>query len=158
MKGFIPAIAAVWLTLGGAAYAQSSPWQFAESRDALTDEVRYVAFTDWRGRSMLIVACNTEYFRIVAKTQYLDIMMGDVREVTWRVDDHAPVTQSWVNMRKSGAAIDGKEAVEMARAIEAAKSRVVIRSGHNDTYIFDVTGSTAAISKVTESCQNPLLD
>ena len=105
---------------------------------------------------MLAVVCNVGEFRVYASTNYIDVAFGEIREVTWRVDHEPPVTQIWRNLQSGGAAIVGEEALQMARAIEGAASRIVVKSGQ-DVREFSTAGSTKAVSQLMEKCPNELL-
>lgn len=142
------------LSLGNAT-AQSSRWEYGETPDPITDELRYHAAIAARLNIGLVVVCNENFVSVSAKTAPIDMELGETRQVTWRVDNNKAISQTWDNLN-SGAAVYDEEAVAMARAMKEANSRIVIRSGRA-TVEFSAIGSTAAISKVMERCPNPML-
>ena len=133
------------------AHAQSTNWRYQKTQDAFTDVQRSYAETQLGGHSLLAVMCQSDVVTVVTKTDYLDIEFGDVRQVTWRIDEHESVSQSWRNMPKGGALIIGEEAAHLAGMLRDASSRFAIRSGPAVRQ-FGVKGSTSAISKVLADC------
>ncbi|MEL6362998.1 MAG: hypothetical protein AAFR21_18170 [Pseudomonadota bacterium] len=89
---------------------------------------------------------------VSAKLDYLDTVMGEFRNVAWRVDDGEAVYQQWENRKKGGAILYDEPAIEFARKIQDANTRIVVRSNDN-TEQFGVRGSTKAVDKVLENCR-----
>ncbi len=151
MRAFLSA-ATAWLILAEPSFAQSSNWQWTQSVDQMTDEVRYMAFTQAQNRVAAFICEPGDGIRTVrVNNRLLDIELGDQRDVVWRVDQASAREATWYNVEDGGAITTGPEAIEFAVAVRNAQERLVIRSG-GVTSRYSVTGSTAAIDAVFEAC------
>lgn len=139
------------LVIAGAASAQSTRWEIAERVDPIDDAVSIGAATGIGNEAFAMVGCVRGNVYIAVKTNFLDIEMGDYRDVVWRIDSNEAQRQRWENSRRGGAALYDEAAVELARQIRDASSRFVVSSGR-DTREFGVSGSTTAIEKVLKHC------
>ena len=134
-----------------AAASGSGPWQHHIGNDPMTDVLRASAGTMGEQGAMAFFQCEKGGDAVfLVKVQYIDIAMDPVRDVVWRVDSGKPRHQTWVNL-DDGAAINGAEAIAMAKQVAAATERLVVRSG-GKTIVFSVRGSTAAINTALTTC------
>ena len=147
---FGAAVLAASITTPG--LAQSSNWQWIRNVDQMSDQVRYMAFTQGENRVAAFICEPDGGFRTArVNNRLLDIELGDQREFIWRVDQADARESRWYNVEDGGAIATGPEAIEFAVAIRNAQDRLVVRSG-GVTARYSVTGSTAAIDVVFEAC------
>jgi hypothetical protein len=132
--------------------AQSSDWQWIRNVDPLSDQVRYMAFTQGENRVAAFI-CEPDGGMRTARVdnRLLDIELGDQRDFIWRVDQADARESRWYNVDDGGAITTGPEAIEFAAAIRNAQDRLVIGSG-GVVARYSVSGSTAAIDAVFEAC------
>ena len=147
---FGAAVLAASITTPG--LAQSSDWQWIRNVDQMSDQVRYMAFTQGENRVAAFICEPDGGFRTArVNNRLLDIELGDQRDFTWRVDQADAHESRWYNVDDGGAITTGPEAIEFAVAIRNAQDRLVVRSG-GVTARYSVTGSTAALDAVFEAC------
>lgn len=143
-------LAALALTSGATAQG-TAPWQVQVHQDPMTDTVQVLVGTEGNG-TLAGFACDRHDLRMfMVQTHIFDIELGDYRQVTWRVDSHEPVTQTWINNSNAGASIYDAEAVALARKVANAQERFVVRSG-GETISFSIDGSTSTIAQAFERC------
>ena len=140
------------MSLGSAEAQPSTSWRYQETKGALTDLPNYSAYTAINDYKVLVVGCTAGMIYVSAKLDYLDMVMGDFRNVAWRVDDGEAVYQQWENRKKGGAILYDGPAMEFAQKIRDANTRIVVRSNDN-TEQFGVRGSTRAVGKVLKNCK-----
>lgn len=114
MRKLIISIAALAFSLPAA--AQSTNWAYASNEDPFTDEHASTASTQISDHSALVVGCLGDGFYIAATTDYIDLEIGDMRQVSWRVDHDAAVSEAWVNRDRGGALLVGDRAENLALA------------------------------------------
>ena len=144
-----------------AALAQSPAlpglWQDISMTDPITDARRGIAVVEGTGGSF-VVKCDTPGAGSVYVSLVSDRYLGGAdrsRDLTYRVDDNAPVTQSW---RYSAQHVTNFRPNALLAEMLGGE-RMIVRALKFDNsstdFAFDITGSIEAIARVSAICDDP---
>lgn len=167
MAKIVVGVLAAAAVAGGAAAQDETEmvgaWKLTSVIDPITDQGRMIASIEADG-GMLAVKCDAPgsdsvYIHWVA-SDYLGGRGGRFasRQLTYRFDQNAPVTEVWSYDGRSAIQTNGRAARAFSRSLVAAQ-RVVVRGsdyrGSEKTSVFTLTpdDTQAAIARVYQTCE-----
>lgn len=144
-------LAIILVCLNTPALAQSTRWVYQSHVDPILGTQTMIAITAGDRGEALTAGCGGGRPAVRVTTAHSDREIGDMREVTWRIDQTRPVTQIWKNQQQGGAMLSGSVAIELIERLRDAQEHVVVHSGGHIAK-FSVKGSTAAIKQLISDC------
>ena len=143
------------LTVCTSASAESfGDWTYEEAQNPLTDEWTWTARTENSDGGSFAIKCDSIGLTVTVRTDAEDYDFRNTRRISYGFDRKLQYVSTWSNVdedKGGGAAVEGSEARRIARL--AARGRKFLYRTDADTVTFSLTGSAAAIKRLSQRCK-----
>lgn len=162
--GIIVALAAQAAALPVQSELRQPSWEYAETRDQMTDAVKARIFVLSQDAAFFVKCdgeSNDEIYLQFASTEFLGgstSYRNMYRDFTYRFDDDEALTGSWRYVDQGAAAFSASEVrsfLDRLRAAHRLRVRAYTYRGRAVDADFDIHGADAMLDRLLKVCKRP---